>query len=190
MFPNLFPRNFLKYIFSCWKTPNLDLGSSRIEKKLGMWFQRFLKFFSGRWCNLTSIYILEGMVQTPTAKPPTCTTNQLHPRKLAAGYQKWWFGKCISFRVWPFWISMLDFWGVLLKTSNISFTCSSSFGRNRMCHKEILLENFHSNTPGKFDSSILKSYKIPIGKDRRNQPPPFCRGELLNFRGVSQPTSY
>ena len=38
-------------------------------------------------------------------------------------------------------------------------------------------------TPPKFNSSPLKSYRNPIGKDRLPFPP-FFRGELLNFGGV------
>ena len=32
----------------------------------------------------------------------------IHPRK----HQKWWFGRCISFQTWLFWVAMLDFRGV------------------------------------------------------------------------------
>ena len=34
------------------------------------------------------------------------------PLKTSIGYPKWWFGKGGSFQVWPFLVSMLNFWGV------------------------------------------------------------------------------
>ena len=33
------------------------------------------------------------------------------PTKTNREYQKWWFGKCISFQTWPFWLAMLHFRG-------------------------------------------------------------------------------
>ena len=34
----------------------------------------------------------------------------IYPRKLTAGYPKWWFGKGNSLQTWQFLVSMLDFW--------------------------------------------------------------------------------
>ena len=34
------------------------------------------------------------------------------PPKSNIDTKKWWFGKCISFQTWLFWVSMLDFMGV------------------------------------------------------------------------------
>ena len=53
--------------------------------------------------------------------------DHLHPRKLTAGYPKWWFGKGGSFQIWPFLVSMLNFWGVILTIfSHLTISDASS----------------------------------------------------------------
>ena len=36
-------------------------------------------------------------------------TGVIPPRKTKHRYQKWWFGRCISFQIWLFWVFMLVF---------------------------------------------------------------------------------
>ena len=67
----------------------------------------------------------------------------------------------------------------------ITIKLTTIWARCSLYHPKIRKSN-RMNTPPKFNSSPLKSYRNPIGKDRLPFPP-FFRSELLNFWGCNSP---
>ena len=97
--------------------------------------------------------------------------NGIHPRKLTAGYPKWWLAKGDSIQTQPFVVSMLDFWGVNLLVD--------------VWYLSLFLELSNRNSCFRQKNRITRNLKISECIFKKHPQNPRCSKGFEKFRKCS-----